>query len=373
MLRSRPLEPLVIGLLLTSAGYSCSSSDKSNPGPDLEPESCTALRVCCQAMQDPTVSRACGNAIETYAKTLDPASSCAAALSTYTAAGACLGAAGSAGAAGSGGAAAAGSGGTPAAGSGGAGATGSSGTGVGGTGKGGTAGVAGAGGSSAGAAGAAGSGGGCGSLVPPDTSACCTACQSAGKPCQANGCYNGYWCIQDSCQCRTAPSPEQCGQAGSGAAAGAGGSAGSGGNGATGGTGGSGPCADGESQCPKGCANLQTDANNCGSCGVRCYDGNRCTDDWCTDGNCVNTKLPDYTDCTGGGMACVCIGGYEKNSLVECYRSGTNEDWTRFMVGPSWKTVHDCGCASPQRLEATGESHDCVLCIATPTQVDCYM
>jgi hypothetical protein len=50
----------------------------------------------------------------------------------------------------------------------------------------------------------------CGSLLGPDVAACCTACKSAGKPCQANGCYGGYWCNKDTCNCQMAP-PMPCG------------------------------------------------------------------------------------------------------------------------------------------------------------------
>ncbi len=51
----------------------------------------------------------------------------------------------------------------------------------------------------------------CGTAVGPDVSACCTACTKAGKPCQANGCYNGYWCKTTTCGCESPPSPSTCG------------------------------------------------------------------------------------------------------------------------------------------------------------------
>jgi hypothetical protein len=48
----------------------------------------------------------------------------------------------------------------------------------------------------------------CGNLVGPDVMACCTACMKDGKPCQANGCYGGYWCKPATCGC--APPPMTC-------------------------------------------------------------------------------------------------------------------------------------------------------------------
>lgn len=45
----------------------------------------------------------------------------------------------------------------------------------------------------------------CNGLVPPDTTACCSAC-SPGASCQANGCYNGWWCNTGTCHCQSPPS-----------------------------------------------------------------------------------------------------------------------------------------------------------------------
>jgi hypothetical protein len=36
-------------------------------------------------------------------------------------------------------------------------------------------------------------------------------------------------------------------------------------------------CATGQMQCSGACVNLQTDANNCGSCGMACASGQHCT------------------------------------------------------------------------------------------------
>src|SRR6185369_16241432 len=70
----------------------------------------------------------------------------------------------------------------------------------------------------------------CGSLKGPNRIACCSGCQVAGKPCQVNGCYNGWWCNTDTCKCQAPPNPSACG--GSSGSGGAGpGDAGTGGNG----------------------------------------------------------------------------------------------------------------------------------------------
>lgn len=45
-----------------------------------------------------------------------------------------------------------------------------------------------------------------GFAVPNDSSGACTACQTAGQPCQANGCYNGYYCELSTDKCRQKPS-----------------------------------------------------------------------------------------------------------------------------------------------------------------------
>ncbi len=50
----------------------------------------------------------------------------------------------------------------------------------------------------------------CGSLDGPDTKACCHGC-GKGKPCQANGCYGGWWCNHDSCACQAPPDLSSCG------------------------------------------------------------------------------------------------------------------------------------------------------------------
>ncbi len=54
---------------------------------------------------------------------------------------------------------------------------------------------------------------GCGLLMPPATSGtCCTSCTPGSGNCQPNGCYNGWWCDNDSDQCRcvSPPTPSDC-------------------------------------------------------------------------------------------------------------------------------------------------------------------
>lgn len=49
----------------------------------------------------------------------------------------------------------------------------------------------------------------CGVLRAPEVLSCCTC---AGGKCAANGCYGGWWCAADTCLCQAAPSPAQCGE-----------------------------------------------------------------------------------------------------------------------------------------------------------------
>lgn len=65
----------------------------------------------------------------------------------------------------------------------------------------------------------------CSGLAPPNTSASCNACTSQ-TSCQANGCYNGYWCNTATSKCRSAPT--DCGGGGGGGAGGGGSSGGDG-------------------------------------------------------------------------------------------------------------------------------------------------
>lgn len=46
------------------------------------------------------------------------------------------------------------------------------------------------------------------------------------------------------------------------------------------------PCADGLACCSAGCANVQTDSQNCGACGEVCADGEICCNGSCCDGCC---------------------------------------------------------------------------------------
>ena len=47
----------------------------------------------------------------------------------------------------------------------------------------------------------------CMGYAPPTMSASCTACSS--PPCQANGCYGGYWCEMSTSKCHSSP-PSGC-------------------------------------------------------------------------------------------------------------------------------------------------------------------
>lgn len=48
----------------------------------------------------------------------------------------------------------------------------------------------------------------CGTLVGPDVTAPCRSCGS--RPCQANGCYGGWWCNTANSRCQSPPSGSQC-------------------------------------------------------------------------------------------------------------------------------------------------------------------
>jgi hypothetical protein len=48
--------------------------------------------------------------------------------------------------------------------------------------------------------------------VGPNVNAGCTACLTASQPqtCQANGCYNGYYCNTITNKCYSSPSSASC-------------------------------------------------------------------------------------------------------------------------------------------------------------------
>lgn len=51
----------------------------------------------------------------------------------------------------------------------------------------------------------------CGALVPPEEYAYCSSCDEAGlSSCQANGCYNGWWCDTDALRCQAPLDPSSC-------------------------------------------------------------------------------------------------------------------------------------------------------------------
>jgi hypothetical protein len=110
---------------------------------------------------------------------------------------------------------------------------------------------------------------------------------------------------------------------------GTGGSGAMGGSSATGGsagTGGLGPvCATGQVVCASGCADLNSDEANCGSCGTACSLGSTCSNGTCAcqtgltqcSGGCVDT-LSNAANCGACAAACatgsVCSGGQCRSS-----------------------------------------------------------
>jgi hypothetical protein len=73
--------------------------------------------------------------------------------------------------------------------------------------------------------------------------------------------------------------------------------AGSGDSGRDSGDGSSRGCTSSQVQCPLGCADLQTDVTNCGSCGYRCPSGPPGTTVACSSGVCVATCTAPLTNC----------------------------------------------------------------------------
>ena len=77
----------------------------------------------------------------------------------------------------------------------------------------------------------------CGPAAPPSTpNLCCTSCTPGSGNCQANGCYNGWWCDTSTCACEAPPS--SCGGGTDGGTTGGGTDGGTGGT--DGGSGGGG-------------------------------------------------------------------------------------------------------------------------------------
>lgn len=78
-------------------------------------------------------------------------------------------------------------------------------------------------------------------------------------------------------------------------------------------------CADDEVMCPKGCANLDDDPDNCGSCGVKCTAPPGVTRA-CVSGQCTQTCGGGKTVCNAGNTAtCVDL----KNDIDNCGKCGT--------------------------------------------------
>ncbi len=66
-------------------------------------------------------------------------------------------------------------------------------------------------------------------------------------------------------------------------------------------------CAASQVPCPLGCADLQTDVNNCGSCGYGCPAGPAGTTVACVAGACVATCVAPLTDCGYSPMMPICV------------------------------------------------------------------
>jgi hypothetical protein len=69
-------------------------------------------------------------------------------------------------------------------------------------------------------------------------------------------------------------------------------------------------CLQGQALCTSGCADLQTDPNNCGGCGIGCPDARFCSLGVCCDaagtvcgGQCVDT-FTDRANCGVCELAC---------------------------------------------------------------------
>ncbi len=126
-----------------------------------------------------------------------------------------------------------------------------------------------------------------------------------------------------------------------GALSGAGGTAGGAAQSGAGGSGGVVQCAAGQMQCPSGCADLQADTMNCGSCGMACGAGQQCVSGMCS--------------CSGLGATYKACGG-------ACVDTATDEancgDCTMACGAGQQCTNGACACAPP--LVACGTPPTCV-------------
>jgi hypothetical protein len=67
-------------------------------------------------------------------------------------------------------------------------------------------------------------------------------------------------------------------------------------------------CETGKQSCPSGCADLQTDTQNCGKCGNVCSAGQSCKSGQCVDQGCASPEVCGtfvFGAC-GGSSSCVC-------------------------------------------------------------------
>jgi hypothetical protein len=85
--------------------------------------------------------------------------------------------------------------------------------------------------------------------------------------------------------------------------------------------------------CNGTCVDLDTDADNCGACGITCDDGNACTTDSCSAGQCVHTPVvvDDGDSCTVD--TCDPVTGEVTHAPVDCSSAATGPCTTGICNG----------------------------------------